>query len=392
MCNQWFDASKLFASIMARVLVVGAGLAGLSAAIDASANGHHVVVLERSKKVGGRGTSQNQENFSLSYGPHFIEKKGPLWHLCRRLSRRKFSSQAIRLDKVEILGHGMVRPKGNISKVIENKSAIRQADSSNKIVQGASFLSSWNIENHTRNKALLKSKLLVSNEGWIGLVGRLAAALDEIGVLIECGMEVDSIHDYGVNLKDGKRIEADVIILACGLRKAKQLISKLDMNRAKEVFSKSKFISASIIEVGLDSKPLRGRQAIVDPDNHTAIIDYISIQPRLSASGAHLSAISVGGLKGEGEEIRFSSKEERMEQLEKFLDSQASGWRKHIVTQLKQEKITVHESPQNRIDGFTFSDLGIILAGSWVDNEYILSDAAVHSGRVAGKNISKAIN
>tara|TARA_B100000214_G_C23945452_1_gene617784 strand:+ start:434 stop:1612 length:1179 start_codon:yes stop_codon:yes gene_type:complete len=392
MCNQWFDASKLFASIMARVLVVGAGLAGLSAAIDASANGHHVVVLERSKKVGGRGTSQNQENFSLSYGPHFIEKKGPLWHLCRRLSRRKFSSQAIRLDKVEILGHGMVRPKGNVSKVIENKTAIRQADSSNKIVQGASFLSSWNIENHTRNKALLKSKLLVSNEGWIGLVGRLAAALDEIGVLIECGMEVDSIHDYGVNLKDGKKIEADVIILACGLRKAKQLISKLDMNRAKEVFSKSKSISASIIEVGLDSKPLRGRQAIVDPDNHTAIIDYISIQPRLSASGAHLSAISVGGLKGEGEEIRFSSKEERMEQLENFLDSQASGWRKHIVTQLKQEKITVHESPQNRIDGFTFSDLGIILAGSWVDNEYILSDAAVHSGRVAGKNISKAIN
>ena len=50
---------------MARVLVVGAGLAGLSAAIDASANGHHVVVLERSKKVGGRGTSQNKENFSF---------------------------------------------------------------------------------------------------------------------------------------------------------------------------------------------------------------------------------------------------------------------------------------------------------------------------------------
>ena len=243
-----------------------------------------------------------------------------------------------------------------------------------------------------QSKALLKSKLLVSNEGWIGLVGRLAAALDEIGVLIECGMEVDSIHDYGVNLKGGKRIEADVIILACGLRKVKQLISKLDMNRAKEVFSKSKSVTASIIEVGLDSKPMRGRHAIVDPDNNTAIIDYISIQPRLSASGSHLSAILVGGLKGEDEEIRYSSKEERMEKLEKFLDSQASGWRKHVVTQLKQERITVLESSENRIDGFSFSDLGIILAGSWVDNEYILSDAAVQSGRVAGKNIPKAMN
>ena len=136
--------------------------------------------------------------------PISLKKKGPLWQLCRRLSRRKFLSQSIRLDKVEILGHGMVRPKGDISKVIENKTAIRQADPSNKIVQGVSFLSSWNKKNSIRNKALLKSKLLVSNEGWIGLVGRLAAALDEIGVLIECGMEVDSIHDYGVNLKGGK--------------------------------------------------------------------------------------------------------------------------------------------------------------------------------------------
>ncbi|RPG76622.1 MAG: NAD(P)/FAD-dependent oxidoreductase [Euryarchaeota archaeon TMED248] len=389
--NQWFDASKLFASIMARVLIVGAGLAGLSAAIDASANGHHVVVVERSEKVGGRGTSQNKENFSLTYGPHLFEKKGPLWQLCRRLSRRKFSSKPLRLDKVEVLGHGMIRPRGNVSRVIENKTAIRQGDLENKIVQGASFLSSWDSKNQTRNKALLKSRLLVSNEGWIGLVGRLAAALDEIGVLIECGLEVESVHDYGVKLKDGKRIEADVVILACGINKAKQFISKLDNKRSEEVFSKSKLISASIIEVGLDSKPLRGRQAIIDTNNDTAIIDYISIQPRLSASGSHLSAISVGGLKGEGEIIKYSSKQERMENLEKFLDSQASGWRKHIVTQLRQEKITIHESPNNRIDGFIFSDLGIILAGSWVENDYILSDAAVHSGRTAGKNISKAI-
>ena len=376
---------------MARVLVVGAGLAGLSAAIDASANGHHVVVLERSKKVGGRGTSQNKENFSLTYGPHFFEKKGPLWQLCRRLSRRRFSSKSLRLDKVEVLGQGMIRPIGNVSRVIENKTAIRQGDSDNQIVKGASFLSSWDSKNQIRNKALLKSKLLVSNEGWIGLVGRLAAALDEIGVLVECGLEVDSVHDYGVKLKDGKRIEADVVILSCGITKAKKLLSKLDKKRTDEIFSESKLVTASIIEVGLDSKPLRGRQAIVDANNKTAIIDYISIQPRLSASGSHLSAISVGGLEGEEEITRFSSEKERMEDLEKFLDAQASGWRKHIVTQLRQEKITIHESPDNRIDGFSFSDLGIILAGSWVENDYILSDAAVHSGRIAGKNIAKAI-
>ena len=79
-----------------------------------------------------------------------------------------------------------------------------------------------------------------------------------------------------------------------------------------------------------------------------------------------------------------------MEYLESFLDAQASGWREHIITDLRQEKITIHENLGNEIDGFAFSDRGIIMAGSWVKSDFILADAAVHSGRIAGKNIGKA--
>ena len=156
-----------------------------------------------------------------------------------------------------------------------------------------------------------------------------------------------------------------------------------------QVIGNPKKISASIIELGLDAQSLRDRHAIIDPQNKTAIIDYVGIQSRLSATGSHLSAITIGGLEGEVGEKKFESAKERMIFLEKFLDQQASGWRKHIITDLRQEKITIHET-ERRIDGFAFSDLGILLAGAWVDNEYILSDAAVHSGRTAGKNIDKA--
>ena len=375
---------------MARVLVVGAGLAGLSAAIDASANGHHVVVLERGKNVGGRGTSQNQEGFSLSFGPHLLHKKGPLWQLCRRLSKRKSPSAALRLDKVEILGHGIIRPKGNISRVIENRRALRAKDHSNPIVQGASFLSSWDSGTTVRLDALNRSKLHVSNEGWIGLVGRIAAALDEIGVLIECGVKVDTIHDYGVKLSDGKKVEADVVVLACGLKTSIRLLKNLDETKAKEIFSNRSKITASIIEVGLNSKPLRERQAIIDTNNNSAIIDYIAIQSRLSSRGSHLSAITVGGLPADLGVTKFESPQDRIQHLENFLDSQAAGWRDHIVTDLRQEKITIHENLGDEIDGFAFSERGIIMAGSWVKSDYILADAAVHSGRIAGKNINKA--
>jgi len=375
---------------MARVLVVGAGLAGLSAAIDASANGHHVVVLERTKTIGGKGTSQNKEGFSLTYGPHLLDKKGPLWQLCRRLSKRKPASSSIRLDKIEILGHGIIRPRGNISKVIENRRALKSKDAAYHVVRGASFLSSWDSNNTSRIDALSKSKLLVSNEGWIGLVGRIAAALDEIGVLIECGVKVESLHDYGVKLKNGKRIEADVVILACGLNGARKLLIDAYPIRTTETLANPSRTTASIIELGLDSKPLRDRQAIIDTENSTAVIDYIGIQSILSTHGSHLSAITVGGLTGDAGETRFSSSEERLQFLEDFLDSQAGGWREHIITDLRQEKIAIHEYCDNEIDGFAFCDVGIILAGSWVKSDYILADAAVHSGRTAGKNIGKA--
>ena len=50
---------------MARVVVVGAGLAGLACALEATTAGHHVVVLERSARIGGRGSTQNFDGFPL---------------------------------------------------------------------------------------------------------------------------------------------------------------------------------------------------------------------------------------------------------------------------------------------------------------------------------------
>jgi hypothetical protein len=89
-------------------------------------------------------------------------------------------------------------------------------------------------------------------------------------------------------------------------------------------------------------------------------------------------------------ETKFKSPQERLQHLENFLDSQAKGWRDHIITELRQETITIHENLGEELDAFAFSDKGIIMAGSWVKSDYILADAAVHSGRTAGKNIGKA--
>ena len=124
---------------MARVVVVGAGIAGLSAAIHAVTSGHHVVLLEKKTKIGGRGTSQNIDGFSLHYGPHLVDKSGPFFRMCKKLSRVKPDVKSIRLDKIEVTGYGPIRPVGNIKQAALNKRAIRKRSQTNPYYQALIF-------------------------------------------------------------------------------------------------------------------------------------------------------------------------------------------------------------------------------------------------------------
>ena len=223
------------------------------------------------------------------------------------------------------------------------------------------------------------------------MVGRMAAALDEVGVFIECGLHVKKIETGKVHLADGREIETDVIVLACGPAAARKLIRSVDEERAKKVFSPLQRTTASFIEVGLDSKPLAGRQAVVDVDHQFAILDYRTIQPRLGLEGCHLSAVAVGGLETDPGETRFSSEDERLDALADFMDQRASGWKEHVVQHSEQAKITILDSNEYRIPQRAFAKDGVLLAGSWVESKHLLADAAVDSGRTAGRSVSSAL-
>ncbi|MGL5858681.1 MAG: phytoene desaturase family protein [Angustibacter sp.] len=57
---------------MARVVVVGAGVGGLAAAIRLSAQGHQVTVLERTEQVGGKLGWYSRDGFSFDTGPSLL--------------------------------------------------------------------------------------------------------------------------------------------------------------------------------------------------------------------------------------------------------------------------------------------------------------------------------
>ena len=133
-----------------------------------------------------------------------------------------------------------------------------------------------------------------------------------------------------------------------------------------------------------------GKHVVIDLQNKFTIIDYRAIQPRLGREGSHLSAVAIGGLETDPGETRFASPAERLEALFTFLTERANGWDQHIIHQSQQAKITLHDAYTDRTPQLSMADKGILFAGTWVEGEHILADAAVHSGRTAGRNISAA--
>ncbi|HEY9857234.1 MAG TPA: FAD-dependent oxidoreductase, partial [Stenomitos sp.] len=67
-----------------RSVIIGAGLAGLTAATLLARAGVRVRVLELSPKPGGRALSQVKEGYCLNMGPHALYRKG---HAARILAR-----------------------------------------------------------------------------------------------------------------------------------------------------------------------------------------------------------------------------------------------------------------------------------------------------------------
>ena len=353
---------------MARVIVVGAGLAGLATAMEASVRGHHVVVLDQRSTIGGRASSELRDEFPIGFGPHFLLKKGPLHRLVLKISRMKPSTLPLRPHRIELVGQGMMQPRSPMIEAVLYRRAVRKYEMAHPSIRAAEQFASWGMGSELRSKALLRSKLLGLKEGWSGLIGRLAVTLDEVGVPIETGAKVTHVERNKVHLSDGRHIETDVIVLACGYRRTKQLLPNIPDCES---------LKASTIDIALDSTPLGDRQAILDAKNSIGLFDMKQIHPGISVSGSLLSAICFSD----------KSKEQRMEMLDQFLDERAPGWRSHILHERRQEQVTV-AILGNRPSHDSVVKKGILLAGAWVESEHILSDGAVASARLAAESIA----
>ena len=81
--------------MIGRTIVVGGGLAGLSAAWSLSRSGGDVEVLEASGRPGGVVRTERRSGFLLELGPNTVRPTAPLWHLVSALG---LSGEAVFAD------------------------------------------------------------------------------------------------------------------------------------------------------------------------------------------------------------------------------------------------------------------------------------------------------
>ena len=300
----------LLAMHMKRVLVVGAGILGLVTAVREHLDGNQVFILEKRKRIGGRGTSEESHGHQLEFGPHLLLKGGKLHSMVKKVSRIKPSLRPLRANKIFIVGHGMLQPLNNPKQMLQVKlgqDPIRDA--------AARLISGWGQEIPERRTALMKGKLCVVGEGWAGLIGRLASTLEEVGVPIQTGMNIVEQFEGGVMTSEGLKIEADEVKMCNGDPKGDS-------------------VKVSTLDLVLDNIPLKGLHGLIKDD--VAIIDLAAIHSRKAPGMSHLSCISLtGGIKA----------------IEDLLDERVSGWRSHIITKRTNESITLTDSSGLLSDG-----------------------------------------
>ena len=300
----------LLAMHMKRILVVGAGIHGLVTAVREHLDGNQVFILEKRKRIGGRGTSEESHGHQLEFGPHLLLKGGKLHSMVKKVSRIKPSLRPLRANKIFIVGHGMLQPLNNPKQMLQVKlgqDSIRD--------DAARLISGWGQEIPERKAALMKGKLCVVGEGWAGLIGRLASTLEEVGVPIQTGMNIVEQFEGGVVTSEGLKIEADVIKMCNGK-------------------PKGDIVKVSTLDLVLDNIPLKGLHGLVKDD--VAIIDLAAIHSRKAPGMSHFSCISLtGGIKA----------------IEDLLDERVSGWRSHIITKRRNESITLTDSSGLLSDG-----------------------------------------
>lgn len=367
---------------MPEVTVVGAGIAGLTAAITAAERGARVRLLERRAELGGRART-TPPPYRANLGPHALYTNGDFW---RWLEQQNLVPPTVERGQQPIV----FRQGGELAdhafgfrdalsailtQAAPNGVSFRSwaesvvSPSEVELLSAFGFIPTFEADAGRLSAAFVHERLRRAVQpdvvryvigGWQSLVSRLAAAARELGV------RIDERHAAAT-------LPSAPVVIATSPTAAGRLLGRAGLG-------------ASGTRIGLLDLALDGRQelpsGLLDLDERLYLARYTAFDPSLAPPGEELIQIVCGCRPAE----RSAEVHGRIDVV---LDSVAPGWR----DQLRWSRRSLLRAATGAVDppGRSSTDRpsikqgdGVYLAGDYVAAPGLLSEVSFASGREAG--------
>lgn len=416
-------------SATADVVVVGGGLAGLTAAAYAARAGLTVRVLERSSELGGRGATHVEDGFYLNRGAHALYRASDAVEVLSELGVEHHGQPVPNAGRALLRGNLWKLPTGALSLFTTGLLSLRAKAVAAKWLEQTPRLAPRTVESlsvaewlegcPTEVRAVMEAFVRVAtyvnapaelgagtalvqlqralagvmyvDGGWRTLVDGIAAQGTKWGARIDTGTRVArlarSVSGYDVTLSSGETISTRAVVLAVPPRDAATLIATTGA-AAPRSFTESVPGRVATLDLALARVPRPAERFVLGIDQPLYLSVHSTIA-RLAPEG-----------KGVIHAMKYLPREETdperdRAEIEALLDTAQPGWRAEVIHAQYLPKMTAVERldlaseggmrgrPAVEVPGLP----GLLVAGDWVQGGAWLVDASLGSAREAARTV-----
>ena len=412
----------------ADLVVVGGGLAGLTAAALSAKAGRSVVVLEQASNLGGRAATQVKQGVHFNLGAHALYRRGHAYRiftelgiafsghfprpgrallLCKDRDYRMpqgastlFASRLLtireKLRMAGLLGSFQRIEAGTFDRLCVSD-WVRQTAGAGNLAQF--LLALFRLSTYANDpdqmsagaalrqlQLALAGNVLYLDNGWQTLVDGLRAKAAGHGAEVRTGMRIEAVHaddgEVAVRLLGGQTIRAGAVVLAVPPTAAGEL---LGADAARRLTARVP-VRAACLDVALERLPKPQQRFALGLDK-PLYFSVHSAAAKLAPDG--IAVVHLGKYLGDD----ASPPEIAEREMEELLDRVQPGWRNHVVSRRYLPVMTVANDLPRATDGGLPGRVpvavrdNIYLAGDWVGAEGMLADAAAASAAEAARQV-----